>query len=261
MPLALLGAVAVGLSLGLLGSGGSILTVPILVYLLDQPDKVAIAGSLAIVGGIGLFGAVPYALKKQVDWRSVLLFGVPGMAGAFAGAWLSQFVSGSFQLLLFALVMLLAAVFMVRRRTPAPAGEGRRHPAWKIVAEGTLVGVVTGLVGVGGGFLIVPALALLGGLPMHIAVGTSLLIIALKSFVGFAGYLNVLGAMGLQLDWIVIGVFVVIGVAGSLVGRRLGARVPQLALQRTFAVFLVAMGGFILWQNLPTLATRFQAGL
>ncbi len=111
--IALAGALAVGVSLGLLGSGGSILTVPILVYLLGQSDKVAIAGSLAIVGGISLFGAVPYALKRQIDWRSVLLFGVPGMVGAFGGAWSSRFVSGSFQLLLFSLIMLLAAVSII----------------------------------------------------------------------------------------------------------------------------------------------------
>lgn len=252
--IALVGALAVGVSLGLLGSGGSILTVPILVYLLGQPDKVAIAGSLAIVGGISLFGAVPYALKRQVDWRSVLLFGIPGMVGAFGGAWLSRFVSGSFQLLLFSLIMLLAAAFMFRGRRQASAPPARRHPWWKVMIEGTLVGVVTGLVGVGGGFLIVPALALLAGLPIHIAIGTSLLIIALKSFVGFAEYVNVLNSLNLQLDWGVIAAFIGIGAGGSFAGRKLAAKVPQQMLQRIFAVFLLAMGGFILWQNLPRLA-------
>lgn len=251
MPFALLGAAAIGISLGLLGSGGSILTVPVLVYLLGQPDKVAIAGSLFIVGGISLAAAVPYLLRKQVDWRSVLLFGLPGMLGSWAGAYLANFVSGSFQLLLFAAVMIIAAAFMLRpprgRSGQATAG----LPWWLLGLEGLLVGVVTGLVGVGGGFLIVPALALLGGLPLRRAIGTSLLIISLKSAVGFAEYLQVLAAVELQLDWNVITLFTVIGAAFSLFGRRLGRNLPTQQLQRWFGVFLLLVGGFVLWQNLP----------
>jgi uncharacterized membrane protein YfcA len=246
---ALFGALAIGLSLGLLGSGGSILTVPILVYLVGQPDKVAIAGSLAIVGGISLFGALPYALQRQVAWRSVVLFGAPGMAGAFVGAFLAQFVSGAFQLLLFAVIMLVAALFMFRGKREELEQTHERHAWWKIGLEGLAVGVVTGLVGVGGGFLIVPALAQLGGLPMHIAVGTSLLIIALKSFVGFFEYLQVLGELNLRVDWTIVAVFTGIGVVGSFLGNRLGARVQQDLLKRAFAVFLVVVGAFILWQN------------
>ena len=251
MILALIGALCVGLCLGILGSGGSILTVPILVYLLEQPDKVAIAGSLAIVGGISLFGAVPYALKRQVDWRSVLLFGIPGMGGAFLGAFLAHFVSGAFQLLLFAAIMLLAAAFMLRGRQEVRETARPPHAWWKIALEGVVVGVITGLVGVGGGFLIVPALAILGGLPMHIAIGTSLLIIALKSFVGFAEYLRVLGEADLHLDWVIISIFVGLGAAGSFLGSRVARRVPQVALKRVFAAFLVVVGAFILWQNAP----------
>ncbi len=248
------GALSIGITLGLLGSGGSILTVPILVYLLGQPDKVAIAGSLAIVGGISLFGALPYALKNQVDWRSVLLFGVPGMIGSFAGAYLAQFVSGSLQMLLFALIMILAAFFMFRGNgAMARAGTGS-HAWWKIGAEGLVVGIVTGLVGVGGGFLIVPALALLGGLSMPIAVGTSLLIIALKSFVGFMEYLQVLGAIDLHLDWGVIALFICLGAVGSLLGKLVGGRISQMALQRMFAAFLLVVGVFVLWQNFPLVA-------
>lgn len=251
MIIALIGALAIGISLGLLGSGGSIMTVPILVYILGQPDKVAIAGSLAIVGGISFFGAIPYVLKKQVNWRSVILFGIPGMIGSFGGAWLAHFVSGSFQLLLFSVIMILAAFFMFRKR-PVPKPGQAQHAWWKIVLEGLVVGVVTGLVGVGGGFLIVPALAILGGLPIHIAVGTSLLIIALKSLVGFLEYLQVLGAIDMQLDWTIITTFIALGAAGSFIGRSLGSRVPQAVLQRTFAVFLLIVGVFILWQNVPS---------
>ncbi|WP_117237197.1 sulfite exporter TauE/SafE family protein [Thermus sediminis] len=248
MTLALLGALLIGLSLGLLGSGGSILTVPVLVYLLEVPPKQAIAESLLIVGGIALLGAIPYALRDLVSWRNVLLFGLPGMAGTYLGAWLSQFVSGETQLLTFALVMLLAAYFMARPAPLRPASHKRQ--AWKIVLEGTAVGALTGFVGVGGGFLIVPALVLLGGLPMHLAVGTSLLIIAIKSFVGFYAYLHLLPALGLSVNLSTAGLFILAGALGSLLGGRLALRLPQEALKRGFALFLVGMGAYIVVQNL-----------
>lgn len=241
----------VGVSLGLLGSGGSILTVPILIFLLGQPEKVAIAGSLAIVGFISLFAAVPHVLRRQVHWRSVLLFGAPGMLGAWVGAHLAHYVSGSFQLVVFSGIMLLAAVFMLR-----PPPDLRYHASmpvrawWRIGAEGLAVGTVTGLVGVGGGFLIVPALVLLGGLPMQLAVGTSLLIIALKSSVGLVEYLQVLDVAGLTLDWSVIAVFAAVGTVGSLVGIKLGRRLSPAIVQTVFAGFLVLTGVFILWQTL-----------
>jgi uncharacterized protein len=247
MTLALLGALLIGLSLGLLGSGGSILTVPVLVYLLGEHPKQAIAESLLIVGGIALLGAIPLALRGLVAWRNVLFFGLPGMAGTYLGAWLSQFVSGQVQLLTFALVMILAAYFMAR---PTPLRPTQKRQAWKIVLEGTAVGALTGFVGVGGGFLIVPALVLLGGLPMHLAVGTSLLIIALKSFAGFYKYLHLLPAQGLSVNFTVAGLFLLVGALGSLLGGRVAVRLPHEALKRGFALFLVVMGVYIVAQNL-----------
>jgi uncharacterized protein len=252
MWLALLGALAIGITLGLLGSGGSILTVPVLVYLVGQPEKVAIAGSLAIVGGIALAGAIPWTLKRLVDWRSVVWFGLPGMLGTWGGAAISRWIPGVVQLFLFALVMLLAA-FMMSRPSPvsdAPAPPRRR--AWMIV-DGFAVGVLTGLVGVGGGFLILPALVLLGGLSMHRAVGTSLWIIALKSFSGFAKYVSVLGASGMLLDWQLIGIFTAVGAVGSLIGQQLAGRLPQHKLKKIFSVFLVLMGLFIVYRTVPQL--------
>ena len=249
---ALLGAVAIGLVLGLLGSGGSILTVPVLVYLAGEPDKVAIAESLAIVGAIAAVGAVPYARQKLVDWHSVLYFGVPGIIGTYGGAVLSEWIPGAVQLALFAVVMILAAVLMFRgRREPAEGAERGRQPLWLIAAEGLAVGVLTGLVGVGGGFLIVPALVLLGGLSMRLAVGTSLLIIAAKSAAGFWKYTDVLAGAGQAVDWQLIGLFAAIGIVGSFVGNALSHRVPQAQLKRGFAVFLVVMGVFILWREGP----------
>lgn len=251
---ALLGAVAIGLSLGLLGSGGSILTVPVLVYLVGQPEKIAIAGSLAIVGGVALAGAIPWTLKREVDWRSVVWFGIPGMAGTWLGAAISRWVPGPVQLFLFALVMLMAAWMMFRPAKVRP--EGYVHvPRSRtlIILDGLGVGVLTGLVGVGGGFLILPALVLLGGLAMHRAIGTSLWIIALKSFSGFAKYVSVLGAAGMVLDWRLIGIFTAVGAGGSLVGQQLAGRLPQQKLRKMFSVFLVLMGLFIIVRTAPGL--------
>jgi len=243
------GAAAIGVSLGLFGSGGSILTVPVLIYLFGQDEKVAIAGSLAIVGSIALVGALPYLRARLIDWRNVLLFGVPGMGGTYLGAWIAQFVPGIVQLALFAVVMLIAAYMMLRPPNVANPASGRA--IWKISLDGLLIGILTGLVGVGGGFLIVPALVLLGGMTMHRAVATSLVIIALKSFSGFFKYLDVLAAQDLSLDWGVISLVTALGVAGSFAGNHLGTRVPQAALQRGFAYFLIVMGIYILARSLP----------
>jgi uncharacterized membrane protein YfcA len=247
-----LGALCIGLSLGLLGSGGSILTVPVLVFLVGEPEKVAIAESLAIVGSIALIGAIPYGRRQLIDWRSVLVFGAPGVIGAYGGAAASRYVSGTTQLTLFGIVMLGAAVLMLRPPKLDPA-DGDAPPAravWKIAIDGLIVGVVTGLVGVGGGFLIVPALVLLGGLPMHRAVGTSLVIIALKSASGFVKYLDVLADLDLTVDVQLIVMFAVIGAVGSFLGNWLASRVPQGRLREGFAVFLIVMGVFVLYSRL-----------
>ncbi len=239
MILALAGALAIGLSLGLLGSGGSILTVPVLHYLLGQPEKAAIGGSLLVVGLIATAASVPYALHRQVDWRNVGWFGLPGMAGALLGATLAQWVPGTLQLALFAGVMLLAAWRMLRVGPVAAAAREPRRAA--IVAGGLGVGALSGLVGVGGGFLIVPALVLLAGVSMSNAVGTSLAIIALNAYTGFAKYLFVLERESLRLDWPVLLVVAAVGIAGSLAGNRLARRLPQPVLRRLFGILLVVM--------------------
>lgn len=242
-----LGALAIGLSLGLLGAGGSLLTVPVLIYLVGQPEKIAIAGSLGIVGTISVFGAIPYVRRRRVAWTSVLLFGLPSMVGTYAGAYLAQFVSGRLQLAVFAFLTGSASVLMLRPIRP-PDTSRPPHAYWKIALEGLGVGVMTGFVGVGGGFLIVPALVLLGGLSMRVAVGTSLVIITLKSYSGFSKYLDVLDALHLRLDWHVIGLFSVVGIAGSLAGSLVSTRLPQRTLRRAFAALLLGVSLFIVWQ-------------
>jgi uncharacterized protein len=242
-------AALIGLSLGMLGGGGSILTVPIFVYVLGFDAKEAIAMSLAVVGATSLFGAVGHWRAGNVNLRVAVVFGVVAMAGTYAGARLAVFFTGAAQLTLFALVMLLAALFMFRDSTPrlaagAPPPPDVPMPLLLIVVEGLAVGVLTGLVGVGGGFLIVPALVLLGRVPMKQAIGTSLLVIALKSFAGFVGYLG-----QVEVQWAFMAAFTAIAVVGILAGTWLVRFVPQHALRRSFAVFLLIMGAFILYQN------------
>jgi len=247
MGLGLLAAAAIGLVLGVLGGGGSILTVPVFVYLLGFDPKPAIAMSLAVVGTTSLFGAIGHWRAGNVNLRVAAIFGVVAMVGTYLGARLAVFFSGAAQMALFAGVMLLAAFFMLRGKKPAeppPGRPGERMPILLVVAEGIAVGVLTGLVGVGGGFLIVPALVLLGKVPMKEAVGTSLLVIALKSAGGFVGYLG-----QVEVDWAFMGLFTAVAVSGIVAGTWLVRFIPQAALRRAFAVFLVIMGSFILYQN------------
>ena len=243
-----IGGIVIGLCLGLLGSGGSILTVPVLVYLLQHDPKAAIAESLAIVGGIALVGAIEPAIRKRIDWPSVVFFGIPGIGGTVLGAWVAQYMSGVVQLVLFSIVMLLASVLMLRGKQQAEEAPATRsvRDYVLIVIEGLGVGALTGIVGVGGGFLIVPALVLLGRLPMRLAVGTSLLIIAFKSGAGFLEYHGQMVEAGVPIAWKTIGVFIGLGAVGTLIGGSIGGRLPQHRLKQVFAVFLIVMGGVIL---------------
>ncbi len=252
MLLAFGGALLVGLSLGLLGSGGSILTVPILVYLVGEGEKEAIAESLGIVGAISLAGLVPYALKKQVDWRSVFIFGLPGMAGTWIGALLAAYISGNLQLVIFAFVMILAAILMIKDRSQSEklSSGPKLQPWWMLSLEGLAVGVITGLVGVGGGFLIVPALVIFAGLPIHLAIGTSLTIIAMKSIAGFIKYLDVLSELELSVNWDLFIIFSLIGSAGSLAGKKIGSKISAVRLRKIFAFFLLIMGFYIMYMNI-----------
>ena len=248
---AIIGASAIGLSLGLLGSGGSILTVPVLVYLVGQEEKVAIAGSLFVVGSISLLGAIPYIRQKLVSWQVVWLFGLPGMMGTYLGAWFSVWLTGVMQLAIFALVMMSASYFMLKPSGRInPKTQEQRHIA-KIVIDGLVVGIITGVVGVGGGFLIVPALVLLAGLSIHKAIATSLMIIALKSYSGFVKYLDVLEDSNKSLDWEVLWIMILCGFAGTLLGNKLANKIPQNRLKQTFGVFLIIMAIYILYRSLP----------
>ena len=250
---AVVGALIIGLSLGLLGSGGSILTIPVLVYLLHHEDKVAIAESLAIVGGIAAIGASQYAIAKAVSWRLVLLFALPGMFGSVLGAWIAAGVPGFVQLLVFSGVMLIASWKMWKRSRGKPETQSsgsddkqKDEPHWALIGmQGLMVGVLTGFVGVGGGFLIVPALVLFARLDMKRAIGSSLVIITLNSASALIKYQDVLDSIGQSLDWSTIGMFILIGTIGSIIGKHLNSKFSHSALQRGFAVFLLVMATFI----------------
>jgi uncharacterized membrane protein YfcA len=194
---------------------------------------------------------VPYALRRQVDWRNVAWFGLPGMGGAWVGATLAHWVPGPFQLGLFSGVMLLAAWRMLRGGVVTQADHQPGRLA--VVGGGVAVGLLSGLVGVGGGFLIVPALVLLAGVTMTSAVGTSLAVITLNSFSGFGKYLGVLEHEGLTLDWPILLTVAAVGVVGSFAGQKLGQNLPQATLRRLFGVLLVVMGIFIAADVAPQL--------
>lgn len=251
MVVILVGALIIGLTLGLLGSGGSTITVPVLVYLVGHNAKQSIAESMAIVGLIAIVASIPFAKAKQIDWHSVWYFGIPGMLGTFIGAWLGGLATEALQLMIFGVVLIAAAYVMLRKRKEDASdddesAELHRAPIWKIAMEGTIVGIVTGFVGVGGGFLIVPALVVFGKLPMRLAIGTSLVIIAFKAAVGFAKYQHYLVAHEMSVDGQTVLVFVIIGIIGSLIGKSLNARLNQRVLKKVFAVFLVLVGGFVI---------------
>ncbi|RNE49645.1 sulfite exporter TauE/SafE family protein [Corynebacterium alimapuense] len=241
-------AVVVGLSLGLLGGGGSILTVPLLTYVAGMDAKEAIAASLFVVGTTSVVSTFAHARKGNVQWRTGLIFGAAGMAGAFLGGLVGGFIPGVILMIAFAVMMIATALAMLRGRKGGSGEQdvAKHLPLGKILIEGLIVGLVTGLVGAGGGFLVVPALALLGGLSMPVAVGTSLLVIAMKSFAGLGGYLT-----SVSLDWpLVLGV-TGMALIGALIGARLTSVVPEAALRKGFGVFVLVMGIFVLSQELP----------
>jgi len=243
-------SVVIGLSLGVLGGGGSILTVPILVYVAGFEAKEAIAASLFVVGVTSAVSVFSHARGGRVMWRTGLIFGAAGMAGAFVGGLLGGHIPGQILLIAFAVMMVATSVAMLRGRKKksddGAAPVKHELPLGRVLLDGAVVGLITGLVGAGGGFLVVPALALLGGLPMSVAVGTSLVVIAMKSFAGLAGYLNTV-----QLDWgLTLGVTAA-AIAGTLAGSKLAGRIPEAALRKAFGWFVLAMGTFVLIQQAP----------
>lgn len=250
--MALIGiTLAVGLLLGLLGGGGSILMVPVLVYLAGLDAKTAIATSLVVVGATSLVAMLGHARAGLVCWKNGWVFGLSGMAGAYGGGRLAAFVPGNVLLLMFAMIMLGTAFAMLigrRDHSPRPPGTPLcpiRLNLPAVLFDGFLVGIVTGLVGVGGGFVIVPALNILGGLPIRAAIATSLLIIVMNSGAALAGY-----SSHVQVDPRFAAILTGAAIIGSLLGSTLSGRVSNSGLRRGFGVFVIAIAGYLLHREL-----------
>ena len=258
----------IGLSLGLLGSGGSILTVPILVYLLGVDAKEAIAMSLVVVGITSAFALISHARSGNVNWKMGGIFGAAGMAGAFVGGILAGYISEHILMMLFALMTLATATAMLcRDSTSALQYERVPHdsdpenkaieeelkdgtlPLWRIILDGFVVGVVTGMVGAGGGFLVVPALVFLGGLQMTEAIGTSLLVISMKCLAGYLGH-----ASHVHIDLKLTFSVSCSAVLGSFLGGFGAELLPQATLRKTFAIFVLLIGALQLWKESSSLA-------
>jgi uncharacterized protein len=238
-------SILIGVSLGMLGGGGSILTVPILTYVANMSPKSAIASSLLVVGVTSATAAISHARAGRIRWRTGLVFGAAGMVGAFAGGRVAAYIPGRVLMIAFGVMMAVTAVAMIRKPRTLQAPVDGELPIGKVVVEGIVVGIVTGIVGAGGGFLVVPALVLLGGLGMQTAVGTSLIVISMKSFAGLAGHLD-----HVDLDWSVTLVVTASAVIGSLVGGHLVGRIPPAALRRGFGFFIIAMAALVLLKEL-----------
>lgn len=239
-------SILIGVSLGVLGGGGSILTVPILSYVVGMAPKAAIASSLVVVTITSVVGVIPHARAGRVMWRTGVWFGGAGMVGAFVGARLSVLFPARALMIAFGVMMVLTAIAMFRRASRRP----QIDVPWEAklglsLLQGFLVGTVTGLLGVGGGFLIVPAMVLLGGIAMECAVGTSLVVIAMNSLAGSVGHLG-----DAHIDWPIT--LVVSGVAaiGAWLGGRLVGRIDPTILRRTFGVLIIIVAAVVLVKEL-----------
>jgi len=259
----LLASSVIGISLGLIGGGGSILTVPVLVYLFNVDPVLATAYSLFIVGLSSLVGAFPKYKAGMIDLKTALVFGVPSIIAVFltrkvlvpaipatlfevSGISVTKALA---MMILFAVLMVAASVSMIRdkKKEEVDSNEPRVFNYPMILLEGAVVGVLTGLVGAGGGFLIIPALVMLSKLPMKQAVGTSLLIIAAKSLIGFTG--DVMENAD-QMDWTLLSVVTTLAIIGIFIGNQLSKKIDGAALKKGFGWFVLVMGIYIIIKEL-----------
>jgi len=253
----------IGISLGLIGGGGSILTVPVLVYLFKVDPVLATANSLFIVGLSSLVGAFPKYRSGMIDLKTAIVFGIPSIIAVFVTRKVLvpaipntifsigdlPFTKALAMMLLFAILMVAASVSMIRdkKKEELDSTAPRVFNYPMILLEGSVVGVLTGLVGAGGGFLIIPALVMLSKLPMKQAVGTSLLIIAAKSLIGFTG--DVLENSD-KMDWTLLGVVTILAIIGIFIGNQLSKKIDGAALKKGFGWFVLVMGLYIIIKEL-----------
>ncbi|MDX2151167.1 MAG: sulfite exporter TauE/SafE family protein [Bryobacteraceae bacterium] len=245
----LLSMTAVGISLGFLGAGGSAITVPVLVYILGFEPRQAIGASLAIVGATSAWGAILNFRNHTLIWRVGLVFSVTGIAGAWFGSRLTYLCQPALLMVLFAALLAIVGTLMYLRNPRAEPAEPRALCLWKCATAGVIVGLLTGFLGVGGGFLIVPALLWFGGLPVKQSIGTSLMVIALNSAAGLAGHLSRMES----IDYPLLFELVLAALGGMVVGSVLLRRTSPGNLRKAFAAFLILIALFLLAKNAPQL--------
>lgn len=257
-------AIIIGVSLGLIGGGGSILTVPVLVYILDVDPVLATAYSLFVVGSTSLVGAGTFMKKGLVNYKTAIVFAIPSFIAVFLTRkflvpWLPDplFTLGETAItknvgimVFFALIMLAASISMItgKKCKDCPENEEVKFNYPMIAIEGSVVGLITGIVGAGGGFLIIPALVLLARLPMRMAVGTSLLIIAAKSLIGFLGDISTQ-----TIDWKMLLIFTGLSIIGIFIGSALSKKINEKILKTGFGWFVLVMGIYIIGKELMAL--------
>lgn len=231
---AMAAATLIGTSLGVLGSGGSTLAIPVLVYLLHFDMAQAVAASLVVVGGSSLAGCIVQLRRGRVDWRVGLMFASTGMAGSYIGSGGTHLVPKTTLMLMFTVIMMIVGTLMLRGPLKAIPAEERRMA--RVLASGFGVGLLTGFLGVGGGFLIVPALALSAGLEMRMAAGTSLGVIALNSATGLLGQMRFV-----KIPWEALSVFLLFTLLGMMIGLTIAHRIQENMLRRVFGGALIAI--------------------
>lgn len=242
--IALVGAVAIGLLLGLTGAGGSILTLPVLVYLAGIAPREAVGLSLLIVGTAAAIGAWQRSRDGDVYFKAAGMFVISGMIGAVGGAKFTPFLSPTALMISFAALMIAVAVRMLipSKKALQPVPECKPLPC---LLAGGAVGILTGFLGVGGGFLLMPALAKFARLPLRAATGTSLAVIACNSAAGFVAHLG----NNDSTPWLLAAVFATIAAAGVLIGGKIASKIPEKILRRSFATLVLATAGFVLWKG------------
>lgn len=241
--LALLGAIGIGLSLGLTGAGGSILTLPVLVYLAGIPPREAVGLSLLIVGAAALAGAWQRARAGEVHVKAAGMFVLSGMVGAALGARLTPLLSPSALMLSFASLMVVVALRMLLSGNSGPQPAPECKPLRCLLAGGA-VGVLTGFLGVGGGFLLMPALVKFARLPLRVATGTSLAVIACNSAAGFVSHLG-----ETPVPWLLAAVFSLIAATGVLAGGKVASKLPENTLRKAFALLVLLTAAIVFWQR------------
>ncbi len=247
-------SIGIGMAVGMFGGGGSILTTPMLVYIGDFDPKPAIAASAVLVAVTSLIGMIQYARAGQVRWRTGLIFGSAGVTGALLAGQVGQRLPGNLVLVLLGIMMVITAIAMIRGRKEMHAKHHDGLPLFRILLDGFVVGIATGLVGAGGGFLVVPALVLLGGIPMQAAVGTSLLVVMMKAIATFVSYrITFFGDGGFaavnpetDFDWGVTLIVIAFAIVGVFLGVKFATKIHPDRLRTSFGWFVLIVGSFTL---------------